>query len=95
MLEDGFIPLLLDMPGCKDHHLSKERFIEFPSSPVEHPFKSIIRLPLNLKVVPNSNTEIAREKHMISIFMNPTGAKHTSEIFSDLPMSSLKQVPCV
>ena len=77
MPKDLSIPNNPDIPASNKYHFSEEGFPEAPASISNHSRHEVPRGPINLQVVPNSDTKIAIKEQMISCFPSLSRAKHT------------------
>ena len=81
-------------PGSK-HHFSKKRLIKGLLG--AHGNLNHVRTlaPINLQICPNSNTEVALEKEMISSLQVLCMAEHTLRAILNVPVSSDEHVLCI
>ena len=73
-------------PGSK-HHFSKKWLIEGLSGSLGNLNHIRTLTPINLQICPNSNTEVALEKEMISSFQAVCMAEHTFRSILNVPVS--------
>ena len=88
MLEAFSISHQPNIPPGSEHHFSKERFIERLPGPLGNVSHVRAIAPINLQICPDSSTEVALEKEMISVLQVMGGAEHTLRAILDMPMPS-------
>ena len=78
-------------PGSKNH-LRKERFVELLSSMVGNLHHVLTVFPDNLQIDPDSSTEIALEKKVVSVLQDPSWTQNTLWTLINLPLPPLNHV---
>ena len=84
MPEDLSVPEDPDIPASNKHHFSEEGLPKTPTSINNQISHGVTRWPINLQVVPNSDTKIAIKEQMISCF--PSLQRTKDKIYSILQM---------
>ena len=59
-----------NVPTCSEHHFKEKRLVKIIPSMNNHIRHRVPCRPFNLKVIPDTNTEIAVEEEMIPGFSN-------------------------
>src|SRR3954469_20646332 len=80
------------VPLGRKHHFSEERFIERLLGPLGNVNHVRTVVPINLQICPNSSTEVALEKEMISGLQVLSMAEHTLRAILNIPVLSDKHV---
>ena len=65
MPEDLSVPDDPDIPASNEHHFGEEGLPKTPASIKNQMSHGVTRRPINLQIVPNSDTEVAIEEQMI------------------------------
>ena len=68
VLKNGFIPLFPNVPASQDHHFCEKGFMKLLSCLLENILKRYSIFPIDLKVIPDSDAEVAVEKQVLPIF---------------------------
>ena len=92
MSKSLIIPQFQNIPPCKENHFRKEWFIESPPSMQSNFHHVITILPINLQIIPHTDTEIAVEKKMVSVLKSPSWTEYTFRPIIDPPMPTLNHV---
>ena len=88
MLETFGIPHQPNIPPGSEHNFSKEGFLEGLPGHLCNVNHVRTIAPVNLKICPNSSTEIALEEKMISGLQMLSGTENTLRAILDMPMPS-------
>ena len=92
MPEDLSIPDDPDIPASNEHHFSEEGLPKTPASIKDQMSHGVTRRPINLQIVPNSDTKVAIEEQMISCLPSLQRAKDTAHSTLQVPMPPLHHV---
>ena len=92
MPEDLSIPENPDIPASNKHHFSEEGLPKTPASIKNQMSHGVTRRPINLQIVPNSDTKVAIEEQMIPCFLSLQRAKDTVHSILQMPMPPIHHV---
>ena len=91
MPEDLSIPDDPDIPASNEHHFSEEGLPKTPASIKNQMSHGVTRRPINLQIVPNSDTKVAIKEQMISCFPSLQRTKNTIYSILQMPMPPFHQ----
>ena len=92
MPEDLSIPDDPDIPASNEHHFSEEGLPKTPSSIKDQMSHGVTRRPINLQIVPNSDTKVAIKEQMIPCFPSLQRTKDTVYSILQMPMPPIHHV---
>ena len=81
-----------DIPAGNKHYFSEEGLIKTPPCLDDKIQHRVTSRPINLQIVPNSDTEIAVEKEMVSGFSCLKGAELTSNTIIHVPVPPINHI---
>ena len=80
------VPDDLDIPASNEHHFGEEGLPKTPASIKNQMSHGVTRRPINLQIVPNSDTKVAIKEQMIPCFPSLQRTKDTVYSILQMPM---------